>query len=173
VRPCSFEWRHWRLAKLIPGLVISTAASELTLECPRRSPPPAHKIACVVYHRLKYQEEFLPLEVAVYELEAQERRMRNCENRLKSSAANSEKGSKLRNGYLEEGRQRMEASIGRHTPIELPAEITQQFFKLGIVQLKPPRLNYSQPWDGRSHYRKQHHAFLSLTVYIRAFVRST
>ena len=80
------------------------------LGAPKAITATAHKIACVVYHMLKYQEEFLPLEVAVYELKAQERRMRNCENRLKSSAANSQKESKLRNGYLEEGRQRVEAS---------------------------------------------------------------
>ena len=29
------------------------------------------------YHMLKYQEEFIPLDVAVYELKAQERRMRH------------------------------------------------------------------------------------------------
>jgi hypothetical protein len=31
----------------------------------------------VIYHMLKYQEEFLPLDIVVYELKSQERRMRN------------------------------------------------------------------------------------------------
>jgi hypothetical protein len=36
----------------------------------------AHKLACVIYHLLKYQEEFLPLDVAIYDLKAQEQRTR-------------------------------------------------------------------------------------------------
>ena len=47
------------------------------LGAPKAITATAHKIACVVYHMLKYQEEFLPLDVAVYELKAQERRMRS------------------------------------------------------------------------------------------------
>jgi len=47
------------------------------LGAPKAITATAHKIACVVYHMLKYQEEFLPLDIAVYELKAQERRMRN------------------------------------------------------------------------------------------------
>jgi chemotaxis response regulator CheB len=37
----------------------------------------AHKLACVIYHMLKYKEEYVPLDEAVYELKAQERRMRH------------------------------------------------------------------------------------------------
>lgn len=47
------------------------------LGAPKAITATAHKIACVVYHMLKYQEEFLPLDVTIYELKAQERRMRN------------------------------------------------------------------------------------------------
>jgi hypothetical protein len=47
------------------------------LGAPKAITATAHKIACVVYHMLKYQEEFIPLDVAVYELKAQARRMRN------------------------------------------------------------------------------------------------
>lgn len=47
------------------------------LGAPKAITATAHKIACVVYHMLKYQEEFLPLDVALYELKSQERRMRN------------------------------------------------------------------------------------------------
>jgi hypothetical protein len=47
------------------------------LGAPKAITATAHKIACVVYHMLKYQEEFLPLNVAVYEVRAQERRLRN------------------------------------------------------------------------------------------------
>lgn len=46
------------------------------LGAPKAITATAHKIACIVYHMLKYQEEFLPLDVALYELKAQERRMR-------------------------------------------------------------------------------------------------
>ena len=47
------------------------------LGAPKAITATAHKIACVVYHMLKYQEEFLPLDIALYELKAQQRRMRN------------------------------------------------------------------------------------------------
>jgi hypothetical protein len=36
----------------------------------------ARKLACVIYHLLKYQEDYIPLDVAVYELKAKEQRMR-------------------------------------------------------------------------------------------------
>jgi transposase len=36
----------------------------------------ARKLACVVYHLLKYQEDYVPLDVAVYELKAAEQRMK-------------------------------------------------------------------------------------------------
>jgi transposase len=47
------------------------------LGAPKAITATAHKLACVIYHMLKYQEEFVPLDVAVYELKAQERRMRH------------------------------------------------------------------------------------------------
>jgi len=47
------------------------------LGAPKAITATAHEIACVVYHMLKYQEEFLPLDVTIFELKAQERRMRN------------------------------------------------------------------------------------------------
>src|SRR5579862_1291896 len=47
------------------------------LGAPKALTATAHKLACVIYHMLKYQEEFVPLDVAVYELKAQERRMRH------------------------------------------------------------------------------------------------
>ena len=36
----------------------------------------ARKLACVVYHLLKYQEDYVPLDIAVYELKAAEARQR-------------------------------------------------------------------------------------------------
>lgn len=45
------------------------------LGAPKALTATAHKLACVIYHMLKYQEEFIPLDVAAYELKAQERRM--------------------------------------------------------------------------------------------------
>jgi hypothetical protein len=47
------------------------------LGAPKAITATAHKLACVIYHMLKYQEEFAPLDVLVYESKAQERRMRN------------------------------------------------------------------------------------------------
>jgi transposase len=47
------------------------------LGAPKAITATAHKLACVIYHMLKYQEEFVPLDIAVYELKAQERRMRH------------------------------------------------------------------------------------------------
>jgi transposase len=42
----------------------------------------ARKLACVIYHLLKYQEEFVPLDVMVYEVKAQTQRL----SRLKKEA---------------------------------------------------------------------------------------
>jgi len=53
------------------------SSTQAHLGAPKAITATAHKIACVVYHMLKYQEEFLPLDVALYELKSQERRMRN------------------------------------------------------------------------------------------------
>src|SRR6266404_1201959 len=47
------------------------------LGAPKALTATAHKLACVIYHMLKYQEEFVPLDVLVYEFKAQERRMRH------------------------------------------------------------------------------------------------
>jgi transposase len=47
------------------------------LGAPKAITATAHKLACVIYHMLKYQEEFVPLDVTVYEFKAQERRMRH------------------------------------------------------------------------------------------------
>jgi transposase len=47
------------------------------LGAPKALTATAHKLACVIYHMLKYQEEFVPLDVVVYEFKAQERRMRH------------------------------------------------------------------------------------------------
>jgi len=47
------------------------------LGAPKAITATAHKIACVIYHMLKYQEEFIPLDIALYEVKAQERRMRH------------------------------------------------------------------------------------------------
>jgi hypothetical protein len=47
------------------------------LGAPKAITATAHKLACVIYHMLKYQEEFLPLDVAIYDIKAQEHRMRH------------------------------------------------------------------------------------------------
>jgi transposase len=47
------------------------------LGAPKAITATAHKLACVIYHMLKYQEEFLPLNVAIYDMKAQEHRMRH------------------------------------------------------------------------------------------------
>jgi transposase len=46
------------------------------LGAPKAITATARKLACVVYHMLKYQENYLPLDVALYELKAQEQRMK-------------------------------------------------------------------------------------------------
>ena len=46
------------------------------LGAPKAITATAHKLACVIYHMLKYQEEFLPLNVAIYDIKSQENRMR-------------------------------------------------------------------------------------------------
>ena len=52
------------------------------LGAPKAITATAHKLACVIYHMLKYQEDFRPLDVAVYELKAQERRMRHLRKQV-------------------------------------------------------------------------------------------
>ena len=46
------------------------------LGAPKAITATAHKLACVIYHMLKYQEEFLPLDVVIYDVKAQEHRTR-------------------------------------------------------------------------------------------------
>jgi len=46
------------------------------LGAPKAITATAHKLACVIYHMLKYQEEYVPLDVAIYDLKAQEHRTR-------------------------------------------------------------------------------------------------
>jgi len=43
----------------------------------------ARKLACVIYHMLKYRENYVPIDVAIYDLQARERQQR----RLRSQAA--------------------------------------------------------------------------------------
>lgn len=52
------------------------------LGAPKAITATAHKLACVIYHMLKYQEDFRPLDLAVYELKAQERRMRHLRKQV-------------------------------------------------------------------------------------------
>ena len=53
------------------------------LGAPKATTATARKLACVIYHLLKYQEDYIPLDIAVYELKAAEARRR----RLKREAA--------------------------------------------------------------------------------------
>jgi transposase len=53
------------------------------LGAPKAITATARKLACVVYHLLKYQEDYVPLDVAIYELKAAEARQR----RLRREAA--------------------------------------------------------------------------------------
>ncbi|HEY2952638.1 MAG TPA: transposase, partial [Verrucomicrobiae bacterium] len=53
------------------------------LGAPKAITATARKLACVVYHLLKYREEYVPLDVAVYELKAAEAHQR----RLRRDAA--------------------------------------------------------------------------------------
>jgi len=46
------------------------------LGAPKAITATAHKLACVIYHMLKYQEDFMPLDVAIYEMKAHDRRVR-------------------------------------------------------------------------------------------------
>ena len=46
------------------------------LGAPKAITATARKLACVVYHLLKYQEDYVPLDIAVYELKAAEARQR-------------------------------------------------------------------------------------------------
>jgi hypothetical protein len=43
---------------------------------PKANTATARKLACVIYHMLKYREEFVPLDVVVYEANAAEHRLR-------------------------------------------------------------------------------------------------
>ena len=53
------------------------------LGAPKAITATARKLACVVYHLLKYQQDYVPLDIAVYELKAAEARQR----RLRREAA--------------------------------------------------------------------------------------
>jgi transposase len=55
---------------------------EAQLGAPKAITATAHKLACVIYHMLKYQEEYLPVDVALHDVQAQKRRLR----RLKAEA---------------------------------------------------------------------------------------
>lgn len=46
------------------------------LGAPKAITATAHKLACVIYHMLKYQEEYLPVDVLVNDLRAQERKLK-------------------------------------------------------------------------------------------------
>jgi len=48
----------------------------------------ARKLACVIYHLLKYQEEFVLLDTSIYEAKAQEHRMRRLRKEAKSMGFN-------------------------------------------------------------------------------------
>jgi len=50
------------------------------LGAPKAITATAHKLACVIYHMLKYQEEYLPIDVAIHDLQAQQRRLRHLRN---------------------------------------------------------------------------------------------
>jgi transposase len=50
------------------------------LGAPKAITATARKLACVLYHMLKYKEEYLPLDVAIYDEMAQERRLRRLRN---------------------------------------------------------------------------------------------
>lgn len=52
------------------------------LGAPKAITATARKLACVIYHMLKYQEEYLPLDVAFYDAKARDQRLR----RLKREA---------------------------------------------------------------------------------------
>jgi transposase len=50
------------------------------LGAPKAITATARKLACVIYHMLKYQEEYLPLDVALYDEQVQERRLKRLRN---------------------------------------------------------------------------------------------
>jgi transposase len=54
------------------------------LGAPKAITATAHKLACVIYHMLKYQEEYLPLDVIIYDAKAQEHRMRHLRKQAES-----------------------------------------------------------------------------------------
>lgn len=46
------------------------------LGAPKAVTATARKLACVIYHMLKYQEDYLPLDLAIYEVHAAAQRQR-------------------------------------------------------------------------------------------------
>jgi transposase len=50
------------------------------LGAPKAITATARKLACVIYHMLKYRENYVPLDVAIYDLQAQERRQQQLRN---------------------------------------------------------------------------------------------
>jgi transposase len=49
---------------------------QVHLGAPKAITATARKLACVIYHLMKYQEDYVPLDVVVYELKAKDHRMR-------------------------------------------------------------------------------------------------
>jgi hypothetical protein len=49
------------------------------LGAPKAITATARKLACVIYHLLKYQEDYVPLDVAAYELKAADARRRRLQ----------------------------------------------------------------------------------------------
>ena len=54
------------------------------LGAPKAITATARKLACVIYHLLKYKEEFVPLDVAIYEAKAAEQRLRRLKREAES-----------------------------------------------------------------------------------------
>jgi transposase len=54
------------------------------LGAPKAITATARKLACVIYHMLKYQEEYLPLDVALYDEQVQEQRLKRLRNEAKN-----------------------------------------------------------------------------------------
>lgn len=50
------------------------------LGAPKAITATARKLACVIYHMLKYQEDYLPLDLALYDVRVQERRLKRLRN---------------------------------------------------------------------------------------------
>jgi transposase len=60
------------------------------LGAPKAITATARKLACVIYHMLKYQEDFVPLDVTVYEFRAAEARQRKLRQEAEATAARRE-----------------------------------------------------------------------------------